>query len=464
MKITKLFRVIMTALIIASFCSAPLYAATNIGTSISTDDDLTVDGDVQFTTGAGAGLVLTSDALGNATWQAVPAPAETDPIYGAAPAAGITAPDIVNWDTAFGWGNHAVSGYLLLETDPQIGANTLSYVPRWNGSALVTGTIYDDGAAIAIGHAAPSVELDVNGDLRIRNLMNCDTIDTDANGNFSCGTDNSGSADFSDGGEAGGANRTLGNTDTFNLGFLTDNQTRLSIESDGDIKYNAPATAGFTFDGTTTRTGTAPLIFVDGVIDTTVAGDDLSIIDVDVTRDAGDTGSLYGVDVELTYNNLGAGEDLYGGVFNVNLNNALADGTIIGVLGSSIATTSATGASIGAANFSVNSGSGFSVGTYSIGRDATSASAYTAGGIFASAQDINSSVMSAGVAVMGASTGGASGIPTDFGLAVTDYQGDPTFGDEGFVVGVGVHPTTLTTGILIQPPAGSTYTTGIDID
>jgi len=39
----------------------------------------------------------------------------------------------------------------LIETDPQVGANTVSRVPRWNGSALVTGKIQDDGSRIAVG-------------------------------------------------------------------------------------------------------------------------------------------------------------------------------------------------------------------------------------------------------------------------------------------------------------------------
>ncbi|MBP7830463.1 MAG: hypothetical protein KA248_11140 [Kiritimatiellae bacterium] len=43
---------------------------------------------------------------------------ETDPIFGASAAAGITAGDIVNWNTAFGWGDHALAGYLTAESDP----------------------------------------------------------------------------------------------------------------------------------------------------------------------------------------------------------------------------------------------------------------------------------------------------------------------------------------------------------
>ena len=37
---------------------------------------------------------------------------ETDPVYSASPAAGITNTQIGNWNTAYGWGNHSVAGYL----------------------------------------------------------------------------------------------------------------------------------------------------------------------------------------------------------------------------------------------------------------------------------------------------------------------------------------------------------------
>ena len=37
---------------------------------------------------------------------------ETDPVFIASPAGSITAGQITNWDTAFGWGDHALAGYL----------------------------------------------------------------------------------------------------------------------------------------------------------------------------------------------------------------------------------------------------------------------------------------------------------------------------------------------------------------
>ena len=42
---------------------------------------------------------------------------ETDPVYSASPAAGILSSNISNWDTAYGWGNHASAGYLTAESD-----------------------------------------------------------------------------------------------------------------------------------------------------------------------------------------------------------------------------------------------------------------------------------------------------------------------------------------------------------
>jgi len=42
-------------------------------------------------------------------------------------------------------------------------------------------------------------------------------------------------ADFADGGEANGVNRTLGNTDAYSLGFLTNNVVRLSLAAGGDV-------------------------------------------------------------------------------------------------------------------------------------------------------------------------------------------------------------------------------------
>ncbi len=71
-------------------------------------------------------------------------------------------------DSELTWGN--LSGIpsdiadgddgLLSEADPQVGANTTSRVPRWSGSALVTGAIVDEGSGeVGIGIDAPNHKL-----------------------------------------------------------------------------------------------------------------------------------------------------------------------------------------------------------------------------------------------------------------------------------------------------------------
>ena len=72
-------------------------------------------------TNLGLGTAATTDATDYATAaQGALADSalqsETDPVFTASDAAGITSTDITNWDTAYGWGNHASAGYLTSET------------------------------------------------------------------------------------------------------------------------------------------------------------------------------------------------------------------------------------------------------------------------------------------------------------------------------------------------------------
>ena len=64
---------------------------------------------------------------------------ETDPVFLASDAAGITSTDISNWDTAYGWGDHSTAGYLTsyTETDPIFGASaaagiTATDISNWD--------------------------------------------------------------------------------------------------------------------------------------------------------------------------------------------------------------------------------------------------------------------------------------------------------------------------------------------
>jgi len=64
---------------------------------------------------------------------------ETDPLFAAAPAAGITAAQITDWNAAFGFGDHAAAGYLKTETDPLFSASaaagvTLAQIVNWDAA------------------------------------------------------------------------------------------------------------------------------------------------------------------------------------------------------------------------------------------------------------------------------------------------------------------------------------------
>jgi len=54
------------------------------------------------------------------------------------------------WTSSYNWGDHATAGYINSEVDPQVGAMSLSRVPRWNGSSLVNGSITDAGSGITV--------------------------------------------------------------------------------------------------------------------------------------------------------------------------------------------------------------------------------------------------------------------------------------------------------------------------
>jgi hypothetical protein len=78
---------------------------------------------------------------------------------------------------------------------------------------------------------------------------------------------------FADGGEAGGADRTLGNTDNYDLGFLTNNTNRLHIDNDGnvgigttdpDYKLHISGNFKVTSEAAFTRYGNSHIQYYDG--------------------------------------------------------------------------------------------------------------------------------------------------------------------------------------------------------
>ena len=52
---------------------------------------------------------------------------------------------------------------ITTETDPQVGTNSMFHVPKWNGNALVEGSIFDDFGKIGIGTSTPYTWLEIAG-------------------------------------------------------------------------------------------------------------------------------------------------------------------------------------------------------------------------------------------------------------------------------------------------------------
>jgi hypothetical protein len=105
-------------------------------------------------------------------------------------------------------------------------SNSSSGIGLYATSTSGYAAIFENGY-VGIGNTAPSTNLHVTGGARITGLVSCDTIDTDANGNLSCGTDGGGSV-----------------------------ETDPTLTNDGAVTMGAGGDTTLTFDGPTTHDGT----------------------------------------------------------------------------------------------------------------------------------------------------------------------------------------------------------------
>lgn len=112
--------------------------------------------------------------------------------------------------------------------------------------------IQDDGN-VGIGTATPNQKITIEESMSLKEIAaaNADTagygqiwvktatpnqlwFTDDAGTDVQLGA-GGGGGDFANGGEAGGADRTLGNTDNFDLGLLTNGLNRVHIQNDGNV-------------------------------------------------------------------------------------------------------------------------------------------------------------------------------------------------------------------------------------
>jgi hypothetical protein len=109
--------------------------------------------------GGAAGQVLAkqSETDGDVYWTTLSGEGggpETDPVFTASPAGGIASGDITNWDTAYGWGDHSLEGYLTSVSWGDIADVPATFAPSAHGHALedVTGLVSALAAKAATSH------------------------------------------------------------------------------------------------------------------------------------------------------------------------------------------------------------------------------------------------------------------------------------------------------------------------
>ena len=239
-----------------------------IGTSIP-GAKLEVAGQVKITGGApSAGKVLTSDTTGLASWQTPSSGADSDWTV-----SGIDMYSAVSGNVGIGTTtpgakleiSHGANQWLQVKpystiSNKIVSSGGLGIAIMGNENNIPLDI--DGSGNVGIGTDTPGAKLEVAGQVKITGgtpgagkVLTSDTV-----GLASWQTP-SGGGDFSNGGEAGGANRTLGNTDNFAFGFLTNGTERMSITGSGlvGIGTTNPG-AKLQIKGTGTGTSQALLI------------------------------------------------------------------------------------------------------------------------------------------------------------------------------------------------------------
>ena len=170
---------------------------------------------------------------------------ETDPVFSASDAAGITSTDISNWDTAHGWGDHSLEGYSKVEISDNPPSNPTAGDLWWNsneGNLKIyygndTDTAGDDiwvdasaagysggagGSSSSITDGTSSVSFDSANDVVIDTDLNVNAI------NISGHILPSANAQF----DLGNAEYKIRHL------FLSDNSLRFGKDGTGDISGN----------------------------------------------------------------------------------------------------------------------------------------------------------------------------------------------------------------------------------
>ncbi len=94
---------------------------------------------------------------------------ENDPVFSSSPAAGISSGNITNWNTAYGWGNHATAGYLTGNQNITLfgdvtGSGTTTMTTSIANNAVTTAKIANNAVTVAKLPAGATASTYLRGD------------------------------------------------------------------------------------------------------------------------------------------------------------------------------------------------------------------------------------------------------------------------------------------------------------
>jgi hypothetical protein len=181
---------------------------------------------------------------------------ETDPVFTASEAYGITSTDTSNWDTAYGWGNHASAGYLTTETDPVFTASeayniTSTDTSNWD-------TAYSWGNHASAGYLTSFTETDpVFTASEAYNITSTDTSNWDT----AYGWGNHASAGY-----LTSAVESISNGDSNIVFSASSGSVTANLAANVTIAQNLTVTGDLTVNGNTTTLNTETLTVEDNII------------------------------------------------------------------------------------------------------------------------------------------------------------------------------------------------------